>query len=259
MMSVQGPLARHVRDLRVGLAAMAGFDARDPWWVPAPLEGARLARPIKVALARKIDGLKLDPAVDVALAKAGQALADAGYAVEEVATPPIVEAGHLGFTLITQDTRLYAMEQIKQMADADGAKAVSLYDEAMPHLDAKQYGAALAERAKFLRQWLLFFERYPLVVAPVSARLPMEFGFDTRDAAATRALVTDQSPLIAFNLMGLPSVAVPVGLAQAADAPKGLPVGVQIVAARYREDLAIDAAEAVEARHSIATPIDPVA
>src|SRR4051812_10266512 len=36
LMSVQGPLARSVRDVRLGLAAMAQRDARDPWWTPAP-------------------------------------------------------------------------------------------------------------------------------------------------------------------------------------------------------------------------------
>src|ERR1700746_3024198 len=37
--AVSGPLARTIDDLRISLAAMAGFDPRDPWWVPAPLDG----------------------------------------------------------------------------------------------------------------------------------------------------------------------------------------------------------------------------
>ena len=37
--AVSGPLARTIADLRIALAAMSGWDARDPWWVPAPLEG----------------------------------------------------------------------------------------------------------------------------------------------------------------------------------------------------------------------------
>ena len=41
-------------------------------------------------------------------------------------------------------------------------------------------------------------------------------------------------------------------------APKGLPVGVQVIAGRYREDLALDAAEVIEAQHGLETPIDPV-
>jgi len=41
LMSVQGPLARRVRDVRLGLQAMATRDPRDPWWAPAPLRGTR--------------------------------------------------------------------------------------------------------------------------------------------------------------------------------------------------------------------------
>ncbi|HJQ57180.1 MAG TPA: amidase family protein, partial [Vineibacter sp.] len=47
LMAVNGPMARKVRDLRIGLAAMCGRDARDPLWVPAPLEGPPPATPIK--------------------------------------------------------------------------------------------------------------------------------------------------------------------------------------------------------------------
>ena len=50
MMSVQGPLARNVADLRLALQAMSAGDARDPWWVPAPLSGPALPRPLRVAM-----------------------------------------------------------------------------------------------------------------------------------------------------------------------------------------------------------------
>jgi amidase len=39
--AVSGPLARTIADVRIALAAMSGKDYRDPWWVPAPLEGPR--------------------------------------------------------------------------------------------------------------------------------------------------------------------------------------------------------------------------
>ncbi len=52
-------------------------------------------------------------------------------------------------------------------------------------------------------------------------------------------------------LLGLPSVAVPTGVVD------GLPSGVQVVAARWREDLALDAAEAIEAAWPMPTPVDP--
>ena len=56
---------------------------------------------------------------------------------------------------------------------------------------------------------------------------------------------------VAVNNLGLPAVAVPVGVA------KGLPQGVQVIGPRYREDLCLEAAEAIEARRGVITPIDP--
>ncbi len=41
-------------------------------------------------------------------------------------------------------------------------------------------------------------------------------------------------------------------------APAGIPLGVQVIGSRYREDLCLDAAEVIEARHGLPTPIDPV-
>ncbi|WP_245313007.1 amidase, partial [Bradyrhizobium macuxiense] len=86
MMSVQGPLARSVADLRIALAAMAQPDARDGGWIPAPLEGPALSRPIGVAIAPSPFG---DEAAEVSAAvkQAGRWLADAGFAVEEIAPP----------------------------------------------------------------------------------------------------------------------------------------------------------------------------
>src|SRR6476659_11115399 len=54
MSAVSGPLARTIADLRIALAALAGFDPRDPWWVPAPLEGTK--REKRAALCLNPDG-----------------------------------------------------------------------------------------------------------------------------------------------------------------------------------------------------------
>ena len=89
--AVSGPLARTIGDLRIALAAMSGFDARDPWWVPAPLEGP--PRPKRAALCLNPDGLDPVPEVKAAVADAGKRLERAGWTVEEIATtPPLREA-----------------------------------------------------------------------------------------------------------------------------------------------------------------------
>jgi amidase len=56
---------------------------------------------------------------------------------------------------------------------------------------------------------------------------------------------------LAVNALGLPAVALPVGIGD------GLPQAVQVIGPRYREDLCLDAAAAIEDRLGIITPIDP--
>src|SRR5215467_5440172 len=84
--AVSGPLARTIADLRISLAAMSGFDPRDPWWVPAPLEGAK--REKRAALCLDPEGLDAVPEVKAAVADAGKRLERAGWIVEEVTAIP---------------------------------------------------------------------------------------------------------------------------------------------------------------------------
>jgi amidase len=56
---------------------------------------------------------------------------------------------------------------------------------------------------------------------------------------------------IAINALGLPAVAVPVGIEE------GLPQVIQVIGPRYREDLCLDGAVALEDELGIITPIDP--
>src|SRR3954462_9483830 len=89
--AVSGPLARTIGDLRIALAAMSGFDVRDPWWVPAPLEGP--AMPKRAAVCLRPDGLEIVPEVAAAVTDAGKRLQKAGWTVEEIEnTPPLREA-----------------------------------------------------------------------------------------------------------------------------------------------------------------------
>src|SRR5712664_2134723 len=92
--AVSGPLARTIGDLRIALAAMSEKDARDPWWVPAPLEGPVM--PKRAALCLHPDGLETAAEVNAAVADAGKRLQRAGWVVEEIEnTPPLREAADL--------------------------------------------------------------------------------------------------------------------------------------------------------------------
>jgi amidase len=254
--NTQGPLARSVRDLRLGTAAMMGRDARDPWWVPVPLRDAT-PPPGRVALCAGVPEAKVDPAVAAAVRQAGKWLAEAGYEVEEVAPPHLDEVGSLFFTLVVSenavstDDRAGTTKAIEALGDEACKQARRSMVASIRTLDYEGYVAALARRAALLRRWMVFFERYQLVVMPVSWQRPWPVDEDQKGDAAMAAILRAHVPLLACSALGLPGLAVPATVAD------GVPVGVQLVGPRYGEEILFAAAAAIEARTPVKTPIEP--
>jgi amidase len=255
LLSVQGPLARTVRDVRLALRSMALRDARDPWWVPATLEGE--PRPRQVAVVtdpEDLAGARLHPTVADALHKAAGWLADAGYEIVETRTPGFTRAMELWLAMQMPEIRQYLWPVIEQYGDAGINRAMGLMIDAYPEEGGVAYMKALAERARVVREWQRFFERVPLVLAPVCTEPVYERGFDLESPERTAELWRECVTLTAVPVLGVPGLAVPTGVVD------GLPVGVQILAPRFREDLCLAAGEAIEARADVSPrpPIDIV-
>jgi amidase len=240
LMSVQGPLAREVRDVRLALAAMAQGDARDPWWVPAPLEGPPLPAPIRVAVTTAPAGVPCHPAVAAAIDAAAGHLAAAGYAVEAVDPPLVAEIARAWGVLLMTDTRAMTEAAMRRIGSPDFNAVYDGYVAGVPLLTLEDYIRALADRTRLLRAWSVFMEDYPLVLAPVSQVPPFPQGEDLLGAERVQRMLEEQSMLYAVNLLGLPAAAVPTGLHE------GVPIGVQLIGRRFREDLCLDAAQAIE-------------
>lgn len=83
-------------------------------------------------------------------------------------------------------------------------------------------------------------EDYPLVLAPVSQVPAFLQKEDLQGPERLRQMLDEQSMLYSVNLLGLPASAVPTGVVD------GVPMGVQIIGQRFREDLCLDAAQAIE-------------
>jgi hypothetical protein len=82
LMNVQGPMARRVADVRLGLRVLMGAHPRDPWSIDAPFDGPALAKPIRFAVLPEPPAGSTTPTVAATVRRAG-ALEDAGYVVEE--------------------------------------------------------------------------------------------------------------------------------------------------------------------------------
>lgn len=254
LMSVQGPLARTVADARLGLAAMAARDVRDPWWVGMPLEGPPATGPVRIAVITdpaELGGCVQHPAVLSAVKQSAAWLSEAGYIVEQVKTPGFTEPAALWASLLNNEIRALLMQTIDAEGDAGIRIAAHFMADHEPVLDAQGYMRAIAERTRLVRAWFLFLEHYPLVLSPVSAEPPFARGFDISSQARMLEVLAAQTPQVALPLLGLPAVSVPTGVVD------GLPMGVQILGARFREDMCLAAAAAIEMRAGVLTPIDP--
>ena len=250
MFLVDGPMARHVRDLRLAISAMSGSDARDPWSVPAPLERGA-SRPLRVALSTDPGGLGVDPAIAEGVRKAARALGDAGCVIEEADPPAVAEAHDLWGALLAAESRAMVLPLLGQLLSGEASTIFNYLVDSFPETDLAGYVEGLARRNRVARDWALFLDRYDVILGPVSCEQPFEAGADLASKDAFAKILFGMRLVTAVNLLGLPAAVVPVGIAN------GLPQAAQIIAGRYREDLCLAAAEAIEDRLGVITPIDP--
>lgn len=251
LMAVFGPMAREVADLKLALSILAGPHPRDPWSFPAPLTGPAPAQPIRVAVVADPPGGTTDPAIAASVRAAAAALTGAGYAVEEVDPPMVEEAIDIWGSWLSWELSTNAGALTAIMSPDAGL----FFQRFVARWPVGSYADSVmlqVRRHQVARAWSEFFARYPLILGPTWCQPQFVHGFDVAEDASTDAILNLMRFVVPMNLLGLPVACVPVGLSAA-----GLPLGVQLIADRFREDLALDAAAAVEAALGRLTPIDP--
>lgn len=235
LMAVSGPLARSIPDLRLALAAMAAPDPRDPWSLAMPLSGRPAPR--RVALIEAPDGMEVAPAVRAALRAAAARLAAAGYAVETpAAPPPLREAMVLQLRLWMAEFRHDGEAAARAESDPDALLVFEGMRRHSPEIGLGEMMDTLKSRARLARAWRGFLRETPLVLMPVSGEAPFADQRDVASPADFDAVLEAQLPMIATPFMGLPGLTVCTGTGAA-------PMGVQLVADRFREDLLLEAGE----------------
>ncbi|WP_170473085.1 amidase family protein [Ruegeria arenilitoris] len=252
-MSVQGLITRSAADLHLAMPSLIETDPRDPFHVPMQWRGSDPEGTIKVALTKNTFGYALHPEVEKALDIARDALTDAGYDIKEVDPPDVFECGRAGYRALMGEVMTLLQGDITAAGSQTIKDIFGVYFQEFPPIVETELVRMLAKRTYYAREWSLFLQDYHLVLSPF---LPQPFfkpNRDTEGAEGVHEVLGCAVYSYAMNFLGLPAACVPARLADLPNGPQ--PINVQIAARRWREDLAVDAAAAIEARVGPMAPI----
>jgi amidase len=191
------------------------------------------------------------PDVRDALVSAARVLEKAGWTVEEVECPPMASAARINAVLWMAESALALGDMIQEEGDEDAQFVYRMMCREIGPPDLDTIMDALKERAGIMRTWDVFLKAYPLLLCPVSGELPFEQKSDVRSEEDFFRIYAAQLPQRSLPVMGLPGLAVATGTAGRA------PVGVQLVAGRFREDILLDAGAVIEAAGPAPDVVDP--
>ena len=260
LMLTDGPMARHVADVRAGLLAIAGAHDRDPRAVPVVLADRAQGRALRVAVCAAPPAGSTHAEVAAAIQAAGDAFSNAGAHVTEAVPASFQRAVELWGLILNEELRVQRPLLEMVMGD-DGKRFLGFADEVYPPIDVATLMLAFGERNAVDREWHEFLTEYDVLLMPTWTQPPFELGADivsVEDAQGVLEQLRDQPRIARFgaplpaNLLGLPSAIVPVGMAG------GLPVGAQLVGRRFADLTTLAAAEVLEQAFGTITPIDPV-
>jgi len=225
--TVIGPLARFVEDLATALPLLAGVDWRDPSVVPMPIQDWRQVSHsgLRGAFYSHLDGGEPSPDCGATVRQMARFLEGEGIRMYEASPDRIAEAWP-----ITQD-----------YWGRPGTEG--LEGEWTPDCEGQMTGVELERHLfhweRFRRSLIEFMERFDFILTPVSDYAAQPPGSDG-----------GTSYCLPYSLAGYPCVVVRAGTS--AD---GLPVGVQIVARPWREDVALAVAHLIESQSGWQPPV----
>lgn len=243
-----GPLARTVRDLALAYDAMQGPDADDPVCTD------RAPEPVTPVLDRGADGLRV--AVAHGYFRSGNA--EVLAAVDRVAAalganrgielPHVERARAAAFVITASESAALHLDRLRARArDFDPAVRDRLIAGALAP-------AALAAKAQKFRRWyrdelLKLFDEFDAILAPATPCTAPLIGQQTMSVGGVEMPVRANLGLYTqpISFIGLPVAVVPVPL-------EPLPIGVQIIAPPWREDVALRLAHALETKGIVSAP-----
>jgi amidase len=233
-----GPLARYVEDLALVLPIISGVDWHDAAVVPMPLGDPRAVEVRNLRVAFHTDNGIAPPTRETVetVEKSAKSLSAAGVAVEEAQPAGIAETYEIYLKLFSADGGA-GIEALLKTAGTTRLHPLMgrvLEIQRANCLSPAEFGSLVVRWDAFRSGLLAFMERYDAILCPVCAFPGMVHGstYDRLEAF---------SYTMTFNLTGWPAAVVRAGAL-----PGGLPIGVQVAARPWREDVALTLAQHIE-------------
>ncbi len=234
-----GPLARSVEDLSLVLAVIAGVDGVDPGVVPMSLGDADEVdvSHLRVSFHTDVGDVKPTAETSAAIRDAASALADAGMRVEEDMPEALNETMEFGAGLFGAD----GGAAIRAVLESVGTTEVHPFIENELAYEGDS-STSIAELTAMMVRWdeyrssmLAFMGDYDVILCPVHGYPAIPHGTYQTVHRFTELYT------MAYNLTGWPGAVVRGGTSA-----EGLPIGVQVVAGPWREDVALAVARRIE-------------
>jgi amidase len=227
--TVAGPMARTVEDLRLLFSVLAGFDAQDPFSVPAPL---RVFDPpgTRIGVWEQFYGVPVAPEVRAAVRKAAGAFERAGLRVEEFRPQGLERAPNLWAFLFSQ----WPAPSVRKLVEGREEEVHWTLLEGLSQAEpsGEDVLVKLAARDRMRAALLRQMDDVPVLLMPV-ASIPAFRHRERKWVVECREIGLFQAtmPAVIANVLGLPAVAVPMGATES-----GLPAGVQLVGRPFEDE-----------------------
>lgn len=245
--ATEGPICKTVMDCAIMLKILAGRDELDPFTVrvetpdyPALVDGG--VKGLKVGVSEDLFLTEFDGEVKAAYERAAKLLVEGGAEVVEVRVPNQQLAASILPTILGGEMALIHRQWTRER-EIEYSPQVALLVEAALAVSLEDYVRAGADRERLRRDYDDVFAEVDVLLGPISPVPAPKIGEDaiTVNGQQYDLLMAVVSCTGAGNLVGLPSVATPVGFTHS-----GLPLGVQIMAKHFNEVAALRAARAIE-------------
>jgi amidase len=233
-------MARFVEDLSLTLSIIAGTDGHDPSVVPVPLSDPKAVDLKSLRVAFHTDNGILSPTPETVemVRKTAKVLSDTGLAVKEDRPKGIEQTFEIFRSLFFADGGMGLQRFLHMLGTNEVHPLMQRFLEL-----TRPYAMPTTEFLGLMFRWdmfrstmLSFMQKYDVIICPVCAYPALPHGV-TLDLDKIPAF----SYTVTYNLTGWPGAVVRGGTS-----PEGLPIGVQVVARPWREDVALAVAQHIE-------------